>query len=293
MRPLPDRRPLMAHLNFPPPSDHQAFERLIQALASPIFRTYEANRYGGNGQKQHGVDVLVREQDGQFVGIQCKLTVGRLAIGTVKAEVAKAEKFSPPLRHYVLATTAPSNAVLQSKVAALPQKKFSVEVWSWDEINNYINRHAGVAQEYVREVLVGGEVEAEVEHAEHLRIAIDRPAFLHMSRAERDFHAQREALKGTSMFLRTGLLYTRDGDFVTGLPGRKYAAPYGDLLGAVKKKVDEMDIFLARKMSILTGPEGPDTLRALSELDRKRFAVLDAANKALDHANVQNLEVST
>ena len=179
-------------------------------------RSVELN--GRRGQAQQGVDVSVERHTGRAeVGIQCKLTIKALTLAVVKAEVAQASKYQPALAQFIVATTSRSDARLQEAVRKLPRENFSVSIWNWDQINDWLNRYAAAGISYVQHVLLGERPAAERTHAEALRIALDRPAFLRAAFAEHNFDHQIEAIKDTSQFLRTGYLHTRDGQFVTGV----------------------------------------------------------------------------
>lgn len=270
----------MATLNFPPPTDHQEFERLLAEIAGPVLRAAQVNLNGRTGQAQQGVDISVLTNDGLQVGIQCKLTKSTLSLGTVKAEVQKATEYKPALDRFIVATTAPSDARLQEDVRLLPKEKFSVQIWSWDEINNHLNRLAAVGIAYAQNVLMGPTEDAERQHARHLREALDRPAFLRMAHSERNFIDQREAVKDTSAFLRTGYLYTRTNRLVSGLPYRRYSDDYSAFLATLLKAVDALDAFLSRHLQVLLDPTIPQHAEALVDLDTRRMAVLKAANRA-------------
>jgi Restriction endonuclease len=269
----------MTFFAFPPPKDPEEFERIVEQIAGPVLRSQEVNLNGRRGQAQDGVDVSVTTDAGE-VGIQCKVTA-KLKIGTVREEVRKAKGYVPKLTHFIVATTSPSDAVLQAEVRKV-QAPFKLSLWSWDEINNHLNRLPGVAMDYVQHVLMGSKEASERQHAIHLREALDRPALLYGAHAERDFVAQIEALKDTSAFLRTGLLYTRGGLLVSGLPYRRYSDSYADALAKVVDRVGKLDSYTGRYLPVLTDPTHPDHQRTLNEAERRRIAVLDVANAILD-----------
>ena len=283
----------MPNLNFPPPTDHQEFERLVADIAGPVLHTPHVQLNGRSGQAQAGVDVSVTTRDGALVGIQCKLTEKSLTLGTVSAEIEKARGYLPPLSRLIIATTARADVLLQQGVRELPSERFTVEVWSWDDINNHINRLPGVAIPYAEHVLMGSAEDAELEHAEHLRQALERPAFLRRAHAEHSFHEQREAARDTSAFLRTGHLYTRDGRFVSGLPYRHYGEAYQAQVSVVLKAIDAMDNHLGSAMEDLVNDVRAGHARAQIELDAKRLAVLKAANRIFRDRRIEELEPSS
>lgn len=265
----------MTFFAFPPPKDPEEFERIVAQIAGPVLRSRQVNLNGRRGQAQAGVDVSVTTDDGE-VGIQCKLT-GSLKISTVEEEVEKAKKYVPALTQFIVATSSPSDAVLQAELRKL-RAPFKVSLWSWDEINNHLNRLPGVALDYVQSVLLGTAEASELQHAIHLREALDRPALLYGAHAERDFVAQADALKDTSAFLRTGLLYTRDGVLVSGLPYRRYSEKYAGSLAKVADRIAKLDSYTGRQLAVLIDAADPDHQRAINEAEKRRIAVLDVAN---------------
>lgn len=269
----------MANLNFPPPTDHQEFERLVADIAGPVLGTPRVNLNGRSGQAQAGVDVSVIATDGTHIGVQCKLTTAGLPVATVEEEVSKARSYQPGLSRFIIATTARSDASLQQAVRELPAERFSVELWSWDDINNYMNRLPGVAIPYAEHVLLGSQPRAEHEHAEHLREALDRPAFLRRAHGEHSFADQLEAVKDTSSFLRTGHHYTRTQQFVSALPYRRYTQEYSARLEAVLKAVDAMDNHLRGSLDALQDTSSPHHVPSMVTLDARRMDVLKVANR--------------
>lgn len=269
----------MTHLQFPPPVDAPAFERLMSELAVPVLSAAAAELNGRQGQSQQGVDVSVALHDGRYVGIQCKVTIGSLSLKTVEEELAKAQNYKPALSRFIVATTARSDARLQEAVRALP-KRFPVDIWSWDQINDWLNRYAAAGISYAQHVLLGNPGDAEQRHAEALRVALERPALLRPADTEHNFDEQFEAIRDTSAFLRTGYLYTRDRNLVTGvLPYRSYSDEYVALVTPILGALDGMDAHLRRRMRDLQDWSSLEHADAVVKLDAKRVAVLTAGNK--------------
>ena len=127
---------------YPPPNDAIAFESLCLDLWKEIWNDPGAQKNGRSGQAQAGVDVF-SQRVGLNVGIQCKQKNGLLR-GTVtpdelKKEVEAAKSFRPPLKSFILATTAARDARLQECARLLSEQHqdnglFTVEVWSWQDI---------------------------------------------------------------------------------------------------------------------------------------------------------------
>jgi hypothetical protein len=283
----------VVHLNFPPPVDASAFERLVAELAKPVLNAVSANLNGRQGQAQQGVDVSALLPDDTHIGIQCKLTTKSLTLWTVETEITKARAYKPTLSKFIVATTAPSDGPLQESVRQLPKQDFAVEIWSWDQINNWLNRYAAAGLSYVQHVLLGSAVDAEQDHADALRSALDRPALLRSADTEHNFEEQFAAIRDTSAFLRTGYLYTRDGRLVVGLlPHRSYSDDYVALTTPILSGLDALDTHLKRNMAALQDPLSPRHIEAAVRLDTKRVAVLSAANKLFAKRGVALLDIA-
>ena len=134
------------------PRDEQAFERCNLILWRCILNDERTYLYGRRGQRQHGVDIIgCRNSDpNHLVGVQCKLKGdGRhLLEKEVRIEIDKAISFNPPLSEYIIATTAPDDAKIQSLVKKLSlsiseNRNFplQISVIGWDNLQLEIKRH--------------------------------------------------------------------------------------------------------------------------------------------------------
>lgn len=262
---------------------------MICDLAGPIFHTRNVNLNGRSGQAQQGVDISILAGDGQNVGIQCKVVNKQLTVAKVKEEVTNATAYTPALDEFIVATTAPADAPLEAAVRALPKAGFTVAIWSWNKINNYLNRTPAVGIPYIQHVLMGSTESSEQEHAKHLREALDRPAFLRKAHYENSFRDQRHAVRDTSAYLRTGYLYTRDNVFVSGLPHTRCSERYAKQLAGLLGAIDSLDAYLAKNQQILDDPGNVGQPEALMGLDAKRLAVLKAANRLFVELHIPKL----
>lgn len=99
---------------------------------------------GRSGQSQHGVDVYGIPFNGvDYAGVQCKGKDGSYGKGVTESElrkeVVKAKAFQPPIKYFVLATTAPRDEKIQevARLITIEHQNlglFSVDVLGWDEI---------------------------------------------------------------------------------------------------------------------------------------------------------------
>lgn len=145
-----------------PPKDWSRFEDLCRALFSAVWNDPYAQKNGRSGQPQHGVDVW-GESHGARSGthcIQCKGKDinyhGKVTHSEFDTELAKAERFNPPPRLWILATTAPNDATLQEHVRLRSQERaaagtFPVTVLGWESLIALMGDHPAVIEQFYPE----------------------------------------------------------------------------------------------------------------------------------------------
>ncbi|HMN14450.1 MAG TPA: SAVED domain-containing protein [Bellilinea sp.] len=137
----------MAHFLFPKPRDWETFEDIVCDIYSRKYQSDNFQRYARRGQRQHGVDVVGRTQNG-LLGIQCKhRTTGEVSSGEVDDEIARAEGFSPALSKLIIATSAATDGELQSHVLAVSEERiaqnpFPVEIVFWEKLVDQLTDYA-------------------------------------------------------------------------------------------------------------------------------------------------------
>jgi tetratricopeptide (TPR) repeat protein len=141
-----------------PPEYWQEFEKLCADLWGRIWSDENTQMNGRTGQAQHGVDVYGKKnKKGDWVGVQCKGKDGRygqsVSDDELYAEVEKAKSFIPPLKEFILATTAPVDAKIQQtarEITADFEKKgiFSVNVMGWAEIHRRLADYDDLIEKY-------------------------------------------------------------------------------------------------------------------------------------------------
>jgi hypothetical protein len=145
-----------------PPTSWETFEDLCLALFKAMWKDPLAQKNGRRGQTQHGVDVFgsLNGLGTAFFGIQCKGKDQSLgAKATVKElenELAKAERFNPSLVHWIFATTAPTDAVLQEAARKLSMDRtakghFPVSVLGWGDIQALLVEHRTPLEQFYPE----------------------------------------------------------------------------------------------------------------------------------------------
>lgn len=131
--------PTVANSLIPAPKDWNEFEEIVASCLRIRWSNKNISRIGRSGQAQHGVDIYGNDDLGRRAGVQCKLTEGNLNPNVVVEEVLKAEKFSPHLDIYYIATTASRDAKLQQKINELSEErktdhKFSIQLLFWEDL---------------------------------------------------------------------------------------------------------------------------------------------------------------
>jgi hypothetical protein len=144
-----------------PPKSWTEFEDLCHAIFRSEWNDPLAQKNGRNGQPQHGVDVFGSPNAVRDVshGVQCKgkdRAYGRKAtIQELTQEITKADSFTPPLEHWVFATSASKDEKLQQaarelSVARKARGLFTVTVLGWEDIQSLLSRHPNVVQDSTR-----------------------------------------------------------------------------------------------------------------------------------------------
>ena len=137
---------------LPPPANEELFEALCLDLYKAEFGG-KTQKNGRRGQSQNGVDIFASDQD---IGVQCKkrdYQKGKITEKELKEEVKKAMRFQPPLRRFILAATCQRDVKIQEaarKISKKHQKEnlFSVEIHSWDEIKELLDKHPKVYEKH-------------------------------------------------------------------------------------------------------------------------------------------------
>lgn len=139
--------------SFSKPRTSEDFESYCRSVLKEHWPSHDIQKNARRGQKQNGVDLYGHTPNGKLNGAQCKLhEEGKdLTREEVLEEVEKAKTFTPPLSHYVIATTAPTDPALQQLARELTQAHqalnlFSVQVMSWDDITEILNEYPTVAR---------------------------------------------------------------------------------------------------------------------------------------------------
>lgn len=150
----------ISKLQIPPPANWTDFEDLCHSLFKAHWKDPLAQMHGRRGQAQHGVDVFGSPEaayGANLHGVQCKGKEANYGASAtedeLKAECAKALKFTPALNHWTLVTTAPRDAKLQKAARLLSKRhakqgKFGVQYMGWDDLTELLVEHPAVLRKY-------------------------------------------------------------------------------------------------------------------------------------------------
>lgn len=246
---------------LPPPSNWQDFQSLLKDIAGVRYNPSTVVEYGRQGQRQYGVDVYAEDYFGKKIGIQCKESKDDLSEKEVIKEADEAKSFPTGLDLFIIATTSPTDAKLQSKVMALNGQKiypFKVRVDFWNDLTNDINRYSMVLNACYQTYRQNLAVTDESQHLVCLRVAFDRPAFKDDFMFERNYDDFEEALASTKRLFRTGFTLDRWSQIpvvqtipIDFLPDGKYRA-FSQKLEADVEKIYKS--YLKDKKRILSDP---------------------------------------
>lgn len=164
--------PTLSTSRFPPPVSWEDLELLVWSLFKYIWNDPYTVRHGRSGQQQQGVDIFGRPDQGEtWDGVQAKGKQGsfgqRVTEQELREEVQKARKFIPPLKNFILVTSARRDQVIQQSARQLSEESFSlglfsVSVWGWDDIKERLGEFPDVIREHYPEFAVDGDAETHI-----------------------------------------------------------------------------------------------------------------------------------
>ncbi len=222
-------------MSFLPPEHWEDFQEMVLAVAQREWRDAHCSAFGRAGQEQAGIDVLVEQPLKAPIGVQAKKRrlygavgesdlTGNLSNGQIQKMIKEAEKFVPPLRELIIATTALTDAKLQNALVSLNIERsskgvFSVHIWFWEKFQGCLNWDADLQRLYYRdwvEKTFGYSLEKH--YLMMLRCALDRPAFTTRLEMEDSGDDMATAISDVEAAIRIGKLEDRRGDLIQRAP---------------------------------------------------------------------------
>jgi len=147
---------------LPIPKNWQDFESICHQLWREIWNDPNAEKNGRQGQAQNGVDIFGSPiYSEKLHGVQCKDKDSALGSKLEEAELHKecnnAIGFKPKIASFTLATTSPRDGALQKTARELTENSkypFSVQVWSWDDIQAEIAYRPLILNNYYSSIIL-------------------------------------------------------------------------------------------------------------------------------------------
>ena len=146
----------MSNYQFSPLKDEKEFESLVNDLCEEKYGL-EFQVYGRKGQKQSGIDGLCFSKHEKQIVYQCKnkliirddKEIRAELLEDLENEVKSASAKFPNINTFIFANSFKQDTALQDKAVDISlQYKFTVIVWSWEEIEGLLERYQKVAKQY-------------------------------------------------------------------------------------------------------------------------------------------------
>jgi len=150
----------MSKYQFPPLKDEKEFEFLINDLCIEKYGI-EFQVYGRKGQIQNGIDGLSFSGNKKLIVYQCKnKTITRddkkikyELLEDINNEVVSANAEFKDIDTFIFANSYKQDTVLQDRAIKLSKDYgFTVIVWSWEEIENLLEKYLDIAKNYYPEI---------------------------------------------------------------------------------------------------------------------------------------------
>ena len=144
----------MSKYQFPSLKNETEFESLVNDLCVEKYGI-EFQVYGRKGQKQNGIDGLSFSKNEKQIIFQCKnkfiirddKKIQDELLKDIEVEVESANTKFTNIDTFIFANSFKQDTVLQDKATELTtQYKFTVIVWSWEEIEGLLEKYSNVAK---------------------------------------------------------------------------------------------------------------------------------------------------
>lgn len=150
--------PTFANSRFPAPMSWDEFEDICRDSFAERWSSPNLVRHGRSGQAQQGIDIYGEDDKANFVGIQCKNTIGTISEALIDAEVTNAEQFHPSIHTLYIASTCDTDAKLQAYVRKVSesrkqQGRFGVELAFWQAIKQDLCRDPALVAKHFPQYL--------------------------------------------------------------------------------------------------------------------------------------------
>ncbi|MEO8147173.1 MAG: hypothetical protein ABI723_06020 [Bacteroidia bacterium] len=204
-------------LSFLPPKNWQDFEQLTTDMARLRLHG-DFEKYGRQGQSQHGVDIYGCDNNYKNAGLQCKLKSNSKTIThkIIDDAIELADYFTPKLDRFIIATTSLRDVKLQEHINLINYKRKNkslpkIELWTWELFEEEINKHSELSYFYYENILKQFDQYNKDKHIlSLLKNSLTRPAFSTPFTSENSCDDFINAVTDTQRAFNTGKLYDRD-----------------------------------------------------------------------------------
>jgi len=150
----------MSKYQFPPLKDEKEFESLVNDLCVEKYGI-EFQVYGRKGQKQNGIDGLSFSKNEKQIVYQCKnkiiarndKKIQTELLSDIEHEVKTAIAKFKSIDKFIFANSFKQDTILQDKAIELTNRyAFTVIVWSWEEIEDLLEKYLCIAKQYYQEI---------------------------------------------------------------------------------------------------------------------------------------------
>lgn len=127
--------------------DANEFEDMVCDVCIKRFGR-DFQRYGRNGQKQLGVDIISVDSK-ELICVQCKNYV--IIKNDIRTIIDKVMQFNNPISKFIIATSSSRDANLQNYIIEMCQEyniNFDVGIMFWEEISSIVSEHEELLLKY-------------------------------------------------------------------------------------------------------------------------------------------------
>ncbi len=135
-------------------------------------------RFGRPGQPQGGIDLIGNDSGGSSVSVQCRLKLsGTLSEAEITEVVEQTAQHHPSLARLIIATTGRRDSKAQKHALAIDaankrKGKFGVDIWFWEDFEDFFGREPSVAAEIFDGVLPGSTAQRILRGVEQIQTAM-------------------------------------------------------------------------------------------------------------------------
>lgn len=137
------------------------FELMVKEYC--ISQYSNAEMIGRMGQKQKGLDILIKNEEA-YIGVQCKNYT--LSVKEISGIIKKAEEFDERLETFIIATSGPRDVKLQEYIRK-NNKNFEIakeiKIIFWDDIVETMGANEDFIKKFYPQFFYSGEKEYDIE----------------------------------------------------------------------------------------------------------------------------------